>query len=271
MKIKNKTVIFSACIVWTLALVVSYNLVKVKTPLKTEIQNPKIIVDKKIPSSTIENGYWSNKNIDTPVWIEKEPLEALFDKKLNDYLNKEFRIISPESEEAKTSKMVQSKSFWIGNYLFNNEVWYKSEYLDEYSDSKMTLFFNFYNCKAVNPKTKQFIRCFKIFIYNFRNDNWYVSNSVARQENIRWRNNTAYIEVSLQVLEDYSRLTGSLYILIPVPRDSMPIYYLKYEDHKFSLVKGPDSDWVLIGESDFVKFQKWTEGYKVKHGETPEQ
>ena len=213
-------------------------------------------------------GYWSTENTNIPIWIEKDPLtksakETAFDVRIKNYINKEFYRIPSENTQSQKSKILHSKKLWIENYILNNESWYRSDYHDDLSDSKVTLFFNFYNCSSS-------VRCFKVLMYNFRNDNWFFTTEVTSLVDMRWKNNTAYTQIRLENLGDFTRHTGTWYLMIPVPRDSMPIYYIKYDDNKFSLEKGQDSEWVLITEEEVEKFQIWAKGYKVKHGETPE-
>ena len=219
-------------------------------------------------------GYWSTSKSEKPEWVEKDPsqktsAELSLDHKIESFLMKHFYIIK-EGSEARKSKQYQSKVSWITNYIANNEIWYKSDYHDDISDSRITIFFNYYNCKKVNPKTKEFVKCFTVNIYNFRNDNWYAISRASNEEAMLWRNNTAYVQLYLDYLGDFTRHSNAWMILLPMPRDSMPIYYIKHEGNKTILEKGPDSDWILTDQKEFEKFLKWTEGYKVKHGETPE-
>lgn len=232
----------------------------------------------KVAEKELRKPFFIKSKDDRSVFAEKVisiensqfPRDANFDKKIKNYLNNEFYIIRIDSTDTRASNMLQSKKSWIDNYILNDEVWYQFDFDDDFLASKMTIFLNYYNCRLKNSATKTFVKCFQIYIYNFRNENWFVTSAVGNQDEIRWKNDTAYAEIQLDKLEDFTRLTNARYLVVPLPRDSKPIYYIKYEADRFSLVKGPDSDWMLINQQKYEKFQKWVSTYKVKHGETPD-
>ncbi len=216
------------------------------------------------------NGYWPSQNSGKHIWIEKDPHEKNpeeinYEMRLQKYLNKEFYNIPEGSDLAKKSKMYQSVDYWTSNYIDNGDVWYRSEFSEEISDSKFILFFHF---KKINSKTDKY---FEIYTFNYRDDNWFKTLDVMKQGKMRWRNNSAFAEVKLDFLEDFTRRTNAVYLMVPLPRDNVPYQFIRFESGKFSLRQGPDSDWVLIDKNEFDKFKTWVGDYKVKHGEKLDQ
>ncbi len=269
---KNKGTIFFVCLLSLAAFLITRNIIHKERSAQEHSAN--LIEGKKEVLSKIDDR--STESTDKLIRLEQDPSqktpdELILDRKIEAYLMKQFYIIREDASGDKKSKQFQSKISWIANYISNNEIWYKSDYHDDLSDSKITIFFNYYNCKKINPKTKEHLKCFTVNLYNFRNENWFAISRASYEEAILWRNNTAYVQLYLEYLGDFTRHTNAWMIMVPMPRDSMPIYYIRHENNKTILNKGPDSDWVLTNEKEFEKFQKWTEGYKVKHGETPDR
>jgi hypothetical protein len=188
-------------------------------------------------------------------------------------LKKKFKTISLDPKDIDSAKIVNRLKNMLELMFNEKELWYKISFDDEFSQTKITLFFRYFACqkKDEKPAIKLNDICYTMQMYNFKNDKWSETDITSQVNGLVRYNENMYTHIELNGMGDFSKDTNALYAVVPVPNDQRPIQFLKYEAGKFIWVEGQEIKWALSSQKETNKFSEWAVSYGIKHGELPEQ
>lgn len=184
-----------------------------------------------------------------------------------------FKRISQDSKDLRDIRNSQHMKAMLSAMFMDKELWYKTSFVDKYSQNKMVLFFKFYSCqdKTNKPRVKLVDTCYLLQVFNFKKGQWHQVSVDSSVIGLIWNNDVAYTQIEVNALGTLASDTNSLIIVVPVPKEQMPMQYLKYESGKMTWVEGSEVRWNLSGQKEMDRFETWSQNVESEQSETPEQ
>ncbi|MBC7713822.1 MAG: hypothetical protein H7177_10815 [Rhizobacter sp.] len=180
-----------------------------------------------------------------------------FSDRLSNELKKKYKTIPLNSKDPREISDYQRLKGFLENKFVEKELWYKSSFIDDLSQSKMVMLFKFYNCKNKPPRPDISLidTCYRLQLFNFREGMWFESDVSSQAIGFLWKDDVPFVEITLRGIGNFSTQTNALFALIPVPDEQMPMQYMKYEAGKIVWQAGSEVRWISSSEKEIDNFE----------------
>lgn len=240
---------------------------------RSQPRKPFFIKVKEESKKIIENISQNRENsVDAPIATQsdfinlREKVEK-FQDALDVQLKMKFKSIFQREKDPRDVLAIKAQSQTIDMMFLEKELFYRADFTEELSGSKIVIFFNYYNCdsKPVRLPVKLIDICYSLNMYNLKKDQWSQTNISSSAQGFLWNDGLPYSYVGLSGLGDFSKDTSANLAVVPVPNGESSINFLRFINGQFSWVEGAIIKWNVVGPKDLEKFERWSHDYNQRH------